>query len=145
MSVPFRFDTVLKIRESERDVKRQAFALGQSRETTLRADRDRIADERLQSLNDLRTLQATGSWTAEQAVSRQHRAKHLGRELAIAEAALSEAIAQSALLRLELLEADTAVKALEKLADRHHSNQTKAEHAQDERDRDDTRRSGRAA
>lgn len=145
MSVPFRFDTVLKIRETERDVKRQAFALGQARETTLRAERDRIADERLRALDDLRTLQAANGWSAEQALTRQQHAKHLARELAIAEAALSEVIAQSALQRLELLEANSAVKALEKLADRHHSDQTKAEHAQDERDRDDIRRSGRAA
>ena len=145
MSVPFRFDTVLKIRETERDVKRQAFALGQAREMTHRADRDRIADERLRVLDELRTLQATSGWTAEQALARQQHAKQLARELAIAEAALSEAIAQLALQRLELVEADTAVKALEKLADRHHSDQTKAEHAQDERDRDDIRRSGRAA
>ena len=145
MSVPFRFDTVLKIRETERDVKRQAFMLGQDRETTLRSDRDRIADERLHALDELRTLQATSGWTAEQALARQQHAKQLARELAIAEAALSEAIAQLALQRLELVEADTAVKALEKLADRHHSDQTKAEHAQDERDRDDIRRSGRAA
>ena len=145
MSVPFRFDTVLKIRETERDVKRQAFALGQAREATLRAERDRIADERLHTLDDLRTLQAANGWTAEQALTRQHHAKHLARELAIAEAALSEAIAQSALQRLELLEADSAVKALEKLADRHHSDQTKAELAQNERDRDDMRRPGRAA
>ena len=145
MSVPFRFDTVLKIRETERDVKRQAFMLGQDREATLRSDRDRIADERLHALDELRTLQATSGWTAEQALARQQHAKQLARELAIAEAALSEAIAQLALQRLELVEADTAVKALEKLADRHHSDQTKAEHAQDERDRDDIRRSGRAA
>ena len=145
MSVPFRFDTVLKIRETERDVKRQAFMLGQDRETTLRSDRDRIADERLHALDELRTLQATSGWTAEQALARQQHAKQLARELAIAEAALSEAIAQLALQRLELVEADTAVKALEKLAGRHHSDQTKAEHAQDERDRDDIRRSGRAA
>ncbi len=145
MSVPFRFDTVLRIRETERDVKRQAFALGQARESTLRTERDRIADERLHVLDELRTLQATPGWTAEQALVRQHHARHLARELAIAEAALSEAIAQSALQRLDLLEADTAVKALEKLAERHHSDQTNAGQARDERDRDDIRRADRAA
>ncbi len=145
MPVPFRFDTVLRLRETERDVKRQALALGQAREAMLRAERDRIEEERLLALDDLRMLQATHGWTAEQALARQHHAKQLARELAIAEVALSEALAQLALQRLELLEADTAVKALEKLADRHHSDQMKAGHAQDERDRDDIRRTGRAA
>lgn len=145
MPVPFRFDTVLRLRETERDVKGQALALGQAREATLRAERDRLAEERLHALDELRTLQATDGWTAEQALARRQQAQHLARELALAEAALSEAFGQSALQRLELLEADTAVKALEKLAERHHSDQTKAEHVQDERDRDDIRRSGRAA
>ena len=145
MSVPFRFDTVLRIRETERDVKRQALVLGQAQVATLRAERDRIADERLRAQDEIRTLQATDGWTAERALARQQHAKSLARELAIAEAALGEALAHSALQRLELLEADTAVKALEKLADLHHSNQTKATAAQDERDRDDLRHPGRAA
>ena len=145
MSVPFRFDTVLRIRETERDGKRLALALGQAREATLRADRDRIAEERRHALDELRTLQAASGWTAEQALTRQQHAQHLARELAIAEAALSEAIGQSALQHLELLEADTAVKALEKLADRHHTDQAKADHAHDERDHGDIRHPGRAA
>jgi flagellar biosynthesis chaperone FliJ len=96
-------------------------------------------------LEELRTIQAASGWTAEQAVARQQHAEQLAHELATAEAALSEAVAQSALQRQELLEADTAVKALEKLADRHHSDQTKAGQVRDERDRDDIRRPGRAA
>ncbi len=65
MSVPFRFDTVLRIRETERDVKRQALALGQAQKATLRAERDRIAEERLRAQDELRALQATDGWTAE--------------------------------------------------------------------------------
>jgi len=145
MSVPFRFDTVLRIREAERDVKRQAFALGQVQEAKFREERDRLVDERLRAQDELRSLQATDGWTAERALARQQHVKNLARELAISEAALSEALAQSALQRLELLEADTAVKALEKLADRHHSDQIRTTAAQDERDRNDLRHPGRAA
>ena len=145
MSVPFRFDAVLKIRETERDVRRQAFAKEQARESTLLVERDRIADERLRALNELRALQATNVWTAEQVLARQQHAEHLSRELAGAETALSEASGQLTLRRQELLEADIAVKGLEKLSQRHQSAQSKAEQANDERDRDDLRHSGRAA
>ena len=56
MSVPFRFDTVLRIRETERDVCLQSFAAEQSREVALRAERDLIADERLRALDELSTV-----------------------------------------------------------------------------------------
>lgn len=145
MSVPFRFDTVLRIRETERDARRQALALQQADEASRRAERDRLIGERQQALYDLRTLTASSGWTAERALARQNHAEQLARDLARAEISLHEAVAQTALRRQELLEADTAVKALEKLADRHHSGQQQAELARDERDRDDLRRPGRAA
>ncbi len=145
MSVPFRFDTVLRIRETERDVCLQAFAAEQSRATTLRAERDFITDERLRAFDELRTLQEGGSWSAEQAVAHQQHLEHLVLRLIEAEAALSEATTQVTLRRQELLEADFAVKALDKLAERHHVDQSRLTQAKEERDRDDTRRSGRAA
>ena len=145
MSVPFRFDTVLRIRETERDVCLQAFAVEQSRATTLRAERGLIADERLRAFDELRTLQEGGSWTAEQAVAHQQHLEQLALRLIEAEAALSEATTQVTLRRQELLEADFAVKALDKLAERHHVDQSRLTQAKEERDRDDTRRPGRAA
>ena len=145
MSVPFRFDTVLRIRETERDVCLQSFAAELSREVALRAERDLVAGERLRALDELRTLQEGTSWSAEQAVAHQQHLEHLALRLIEAEAALNEAAAQVTLRRQELLEADFAVKALDKLAERHHSDQSRLTQAKEERDRDDTRRSGRAA
>ena len=145
MSVPFRFDTVLRIRETERDVCQQSFAAEQSRETMLRAERDSIADDRLRALDKLRSLQEGASWTAEQAVAHQQHIEQLALRLTEAEAALSEATTQVTLRRQELLEADFAVKALDKLAERHHVDQSRLTQAKDERDRDDIRRPGRAA
>ena len=145
MSVPFRFDTVLKIRETERDVKRQALALEQAREAAVRAEHNRLVEERRLALDELRTLQATNGWTAEQATARQQYAEQLATELVTAEAVLNESVVQSTRQRQELLEAEAAVKALEKLAERHDTVQTRAGHIQDERDRDDIRRSGWAA
>ncbi len=145
MSVPFRFDTVLKIRETERNVCLQSFAAEQSREAVLREERDLIANERLLALDQLRTLQERASWTAEQAVSHQQHLEQLAARLTAAESALSDSTTQVSLRRQELLEADFAVKALDKLAARHHADQSRLTHAKEERDRDDTRRTGRAA
>lgn len=145
MSVPFRFDTVLRIRETERDVCLQSFAAEQSREVALRAERDLIAGERLRALDELRTLQEGTSWSAEQAVAHQQHLEHLALRLIEAEAALSEATTQVTLRRQELLEADFAVKALDKLAERHHVDQSRLDQAKAERERDDFRRPGRAA
>lgn len=145
MSVPFRFDTVLRIRETERDVCQQSFAAEQAREVALRAERDSIADERLRALDELRTLQEATSWSAEQAVAHQQHLEQLALRLAEAEAALSEATTQVTLRRQELLEADFAVKALDKLAERHHVDQSRLTQAKEERERDDIRRPGRAA
>lgn len=145
MSVPFRFDTVLRIREVERDLKRQALAQGQSQEAKCRRERDRIAAEREQTLNDLRTLQTTDGWKAAQAVARQRHAEQLGIELAAAEASLTEAVEQLTRHRQELVEADTAVKALEKLAGRHHADQSRLEQSQEQQSCDEYRRPGWAA
>ena len=145
MSVPFRFDTVLKIRETERNVCLQSFAAEQSREAVLHEERDLIANERLLALDQLRTLQERASWTAEQAVSHQQHLEQLAARLTAAESALSDSTTQVSLRRQELLEADFAVKALDKLATRHHADQSRLTQAKEERDRDDTRRTGRAA
>ena len=145
MSVPFRFDTVLKIRETERDVCLQSFAAEQSREATLRAERDRIAEERLRALDELRTLQEGTSWSAEQAIAHQQHLEQLAQRLATAELTWNEATTQVTLRRQELLDADFAVKALDKLDERHHVDQSRLTQAKEERDRDDIRRPGRAA
>lgn len=145
MSVPFRFDTVLKIRETERNACLQSFAAEQSREAVLREERDLIANERLLALDQLRTLQERASWTAEQAVSHQQHLEQLAARLTAAESALNDSTTQVSLRRQELLEADFAVKALDKLATRHHADQSRLTQVKEERDRDDTRRTGRAA
>ena len=145
MSVPFRFDTVLKIRETERDVCLQSFAAEQARLAALQAERDLVAEERRHALDELRVLQASATWTVARAITHQQHLEQLALQLAQTEAALNELLAQVALRRQELLEADLAVKALDKLAERHHSDQSRLAQAKEERDRDDTRRTGRAA
>jgi flagellar export protein FliJ len=145
MPVPFRFDTVLRVREAERDACRLALAREQSRHATLLEECNRVAAERRTVLEELQAMQDGKDWSPTHALARGHHAGQLAESLVQLEAALDEVATNLIRHRHELLEADTAVKALEKLAGRHHSDQTRSELAREERDRDDTRRSGRAA
>ena len=142
MSIPFRFDTVLRLREIERDIRRQAYTQEQAREKILRDDYNRIAAERLHARNEFRTLQA-GS--AAHAVSYDDYFDRLSRELVEVETMLGEVSVQVTRRREELVEAEIAVKGLQRLSESHQRTQKKDEQVEDERDRDDFRRSERAA
>ena len=138
MPVPFRFDTVLRVREAERDRCRMALSQEQRREAELLAERDQVSSERLVILAELRAMHDSGDWPADRALARQQHAEHLATELRRIEGTLSDVAASIARCRHELLEADTSVKALEKLAGRHAADQRRAEQTSDERDRDDS-------
>jgi flagellar export protein FliJ len=140
MAVPFRFDTVLRLREAERDRCQLAVAAEQRHYDGLVAQRDQIASQRESMRAELVALQASEGWTVDRVLSRQQHLEFLSAELQRVETAVSVARGQLDQLRGELLNADTAVKALEKLAERHTSQRRQAEQAKDERDRDDYRR-----
>ena len=145
MSVPFRFDTVLRVREAERDRCQQGLALEQQREAVLAAERDRLSAERSAVLDELRQSQQGEGLSADQEMARRQYADHLATEIARAVTALNEATSSVAQRRNELLEVDTAVKALENLAGRHTADQTRIEQANSEREREETWRGGRVA
>ncbi len=138
MAVPFRFDTVLRVRETERDRCRMALVQEQRREAELLAERDQVSSERLVVLDELRVMHDSGDWPADRALARQQHAEHLAAELTRIENRLTEMAASLSRCRTELLEADTSVKALEKLAGRHEADQRRAEQTSAERDRDDS-------
>ena len=138
MAIPFRFDTVLRVREAERDRCRIALAEEQRREAASLAERNQVSTERLAILSELRVMHDSGDWPADRALTRQQHAEHLATLLTCLDITLKDVTTSLAHRRAELLEADTAVKALEKLAGRHDSDQRKAEQASAERDREDT-------
>ena len=138
MAVPFRFDTVLRVREAERDRCRTALVQEQQRAAGLLAEREQFSSERLTILDELRALHDSGDWPADQALARQQHAEHLAAELSRIDGTLKDVAASLARCRTELLEADTSVKALEKLAGRHAADQRRAEQTSAERDRDDS-------
>jgi flagellar FliJ protein len=136
----FRLDTVLRIRETERDVCRLALAEAQRSEAELLASHQRTSSERTEALDELRTMHEGEAWSADRVASRQQYAERLAAKLKGIEcemAVIGELLTHR---RNALLEADTAVKALEKLAGRHVAEEQRAEQASEERERDDQRR-----
>jgi flagellar biosynthesis chaperone FliJ len=145
MPFPFRFETVLRVREAERDRCRQALAEEQQRDALLSAERDRVTTERLAALDELRLAHQRKGLPVERELARRQYVDQLAAEITRLTKALNEASAMVALRRMELLESDTAVKALEKLAGRHSADCQRAEQASTDRDRDDIWHRGRVA
>jgi flagellar biosynthesis chaperone FliJ len=137
MAVPFRFDTVLRVREAERDRCRVTLVQEQQREAALGFERQRVTTERAAVLQDLCALEESAEWSAEQAITRRQHAERLSLELARIGTALADVAAALSRCRSELLEADTAVKGLEKLAGRHAADQRRSEQKSADRDRED--------
>jgi flagellar export protein FliJ len=140
MAVPFRLSTVLRVRQSVRDQHRMALVHEQQRETSLLNERARIVAERTTVVRELCEMHDGGTWAADRALARQQHAEHLSAELDRIGSALTEVTAVIGRCRNALLEADTSVKALEKLAERHASDARRTELATDERERADIRR-----
>lgn len=136
MPVPFRFDTVLKVRKAERDRCQLALARELQHEAELTAQRDRICIERSNALLKPDASMPDLTRTAEQQLLRRSYAEHLAAEIRRIDLELIKTAETVALRRTELLEADRAVKGLEKLAGRHESHQKKVEQIRTQRDRE---------
>ena len=136
----FRFDTVLRIRESERDICRMALAEAQRSEAELLAEHHRTSSERTDVLDELRTMHQGVAWAPDRVASRQQYAERLAAKLKGIECEMAVIAELLTHRRSALMEADTAVKALEKLAGRQLADQQRTDQAAAERDRDDHRR-----
>lgn len=138
MPVPFRFDIVLRVREAERDRCRVKLAQEQTNQTVLNAERERVAAEREQVLQELTQLQSRDQWSAQIALALHQQAELLEAELLRIEDDLQRAVATVAGCLKELTEANIAVQGLEKLAGRHQTDQLQLEQKTAERDREDS-------
>ncbi len=118
MSFQFRLQSVLKLRQHERDVQRQLFAAASDLRTAKIAERNWLMEDRIAVLNELRSMNDDHSWPVAQVVHRQRHAEQLLRELAIAEADVVEADAQLEICLNRLILADRAVRGLERLEER---------------------------
>lgn len=140
MAVPFRLDAVLRIRESERDVCRLSLAEAQRTEAALIVAHQQVTSDRESALQELRTMQQQEAWSADRVAAWQQHAELLSTKLKAIECEQATIAELITCKRQSLIEADTAVKALEKLAGRHATEQQRADEASAERERDDNRR-----
>lgn len=145
MPVPFRFDTVLRVREAERDRCRTALVEELQREAMLVAERDRVVAERDKVFDELRKARLQDGHSADQERMRREYADKLAAAILQVETALSDTTVLLKQRRDELAEVDASVKSLEKLAGRHSSQQLRMEQSNSERDLGDAWRSGRVA
>lgn len=136
----FRFDTVLRIRESERDICRLALAEAQRSETQLLTEHQRVTSERDEVLDELRQMHAAAALAPDRIASRQEYAERLATKLKGIECEMAVVTELLSHRRSALMEADASVKALEKLAGRQLADQQRADQAAAERERDDHRR-----
>jgi len=118
MSFHFRLQTVLKVRQRERDVQQQLVAKARTVHAKCIADRNLLASHRETVIGELRSLNEQEAWSLDQVLHRQRHAEQLGHALAIAEATVVDASFQleSGIERLVI--ADQSVRALERLAER---------------------------
>jgi hypothetical protein len=119
MSIPFRFESVLRVREVERDRCQVKLAMEQQRIGALQEDHDRLTVKRLAVLDERRSLQIQGDWQAEVILALTDLAERLAAELDVIQQQLTAAIVVRTRYHSELLQAETAVKAIETLREKH--------------------------
>ena|SRR5665213_1261913 len=114
----FRLSTVLKVREHERNVHRQAVAIARADYTQQSLERDRIAAVRAVILDELREINNGDGWQVDKVTHRQRHAEQLSRELELADAAVSQAAQHLERSLKSLVLSNQSVQVLEGLAER---------------------------
>ena len=118
MRFRFRLNSVLALRQRERDIKQQLVARARADLAKLISDRDRLSDARRAVMDSLRILNGDSRWDVDQVIHRQRHATQLGTELNLAEAAIIDGRADLQTCLMQLVAVNQAVAALEKLAER---------------------------
>ncbi|HEY0981784.1 flagellar export protein FliJ [Schlesneria sp.] len=143
MSFQFSLQSVLKVRQSERNELRQAVSLLErdhaaavQASESLHATRDKVLEE-LRNLNDAEAL------SPEQIATRQRYCEQLGRELLQLQATIRLAKRKWDLGLKELIAVDQSVKSLERLAERQRSEYLRSSLKAERLEFDDSLRSHR--
>jgi flagellar export protein FliJ len=114
----FRLESVLRLRRSECDVRRQALAQVVNQDQQLEVTRHETQAAWLAQIDELRQREAGGrDVDVDASVSRRSYVAQLSRELADIDSRRLDLSRQIDLCRQELLRADQAVKSLETLAE----------------------------
>jgi len=118
MAFHFRLQTVLKVRQRERDLQQQSVARARACHAKCVADRELIASDRTIVMDELRRFNEGETWTLDQVLHRQRHAEQLGQALELAEVTVVESSSQLQNSLERLVIANQSVQALERLAER---------------------------
>lgn len=114
----FKFESLMKVRVNERDLRRQLLSELQRRDAELVAALKQVEAERHTQLEDMRRLVAPGQVDVDGSAARRYYAGQLIGDLGGIERSRALLSAQIEHCRRALVKADQGVKALEKLADK---------------------------
>ncbi len=117
MMFQFRLESVLKLRQYERERQRQSVVLARERHAEFAAKRDAISQSRLAVIKELRQMNRDDVWVVDQVNLRQNHIEILNQGLLNAEADVVRAESQLAECLKRLISADQAACALERLAE----------------------------
>ena len=117
MTFQFRLESVLKLRQHERERERQSVTLARNIHVESSAKRDGITQRRLAVISELRQMNRDNVWVVDQIQLRQNHIEILNQDLFNAEADLAKAESHLAECLQRLISADKAASALERLAE----------------------------
>jgi flagellar export protein FliJ len=117
MTFQFRLESVLKLRQHERERQRQSVTLARQRHAEFTAKRDDITQARLAVIKELRQMNRDDVWAVEQIHLRQNHVEILNQDLLDAESDVVRAESDLAECLKRLISADQAASALERLAE----------------------------
>ena len=117
MPFQFRLESVLKLRQHQREQERQSVVLSRERHAEFAAKSDAIRQKRLAVINELRQMTQDDVWVVDQVHLRQNHLEILNQDLLNAEADIARAESHLAECLNRLIAADQAACALERLAE----------------------------
>lgn len=120
MSFRFRFASILKVRKLEQELQQQSVAQARHHLKQCLDQHRQFAHERQSVLHEIRQLNDSDAWDVDQILVRQSHADRLTEKLAQTDQEVTQAKSELDVRLQLLLTADQAVRAFEKLAERHY-------------------------
>lgn len=133
----FRLDSVLKLREQARDLRRQQLATALGAERAVQEQRRQIESLRELQLSELRSIVTPGEVDVDRAAARRFHAGSLTLDLLRCDQKLRQLQAQTAECRQRLVLADQEVRVLEKLRETQLQEWTQVQLQKEQREREE--------
>jgi flagellar protein FliJ len=142
MPFHFRLETLLRLRQAERDQRRADLAKALRAEALLQSERQRLGGEQAGVANDTRRLKAPGAANIDGLMQAHRYERVLVAHQQQLAAQLAQVQAEAERRRLALVEADRQVRVLEKLRERQAASHRTQEQKQEIRQLDEVALTG---